>query len=93
MRTGVVPRLKKDSVLTVAGASLRKEPADFLTAAGRSKSPDGGAGLAINILSPTNSLEAKGSGILRDDILIDFSSWLGSYQQIQGMIIEKFQAV
>jgi hypothetical protein len=77
MRTGVVPRLKKDSVLTV-GASLRKEPADFFTAAGRSKSPDGGAGLAINILSPTNSLEAKGSGILRDDILIDFSSWLGS---------------
>jgi hypothetical protein len=74
-----VPRLKKDSVLTV-GFSLKK-PSDFLTAAGRSKSPGGGAGLAINILSPTNSFEAKGSGILRDDTLIDFSSFLGSFQQ------------
>ena len=52
----------------MVGFSL-KIPFDFLTAAGRSKSPGGGDGLAINILSPTNSFEAKGSGILRDDTL------------------------
>lgn len=80
----------------MVGFSL-KIPFDFLTAAGRSKSPGGGDGLAINILSPTNSFEAKGSGILRDDTLIDFSSFLGSYQRCilhtQTMLIKKFQGV
>lgn len=81
IRTGVVPRLKNDSDRMV-GVSLVKPV--FLTAAGRSSNPGGGLGLAMIVRSPTNSSEAKGSGILRDDILIAFSSLLGSYSAIRN---------
>ena len=64
--TGVVPRLKNGSD-RMTGASLRKA-AVFLDGRPRIR-PGGGAGLAISGLSPTNSFEAKGSGIPRDDIL------------------------
>lgn len=84
IRTGVVPRLKKDSD-RIVGVSLMK-PFDFFTAAGRSSNPGGGLGLAMSLLSPTSSSEAKDSGILRDDILIGSASLLGSCQQIDRTV-------
>lgn len=66
IRTGVFPRLKNGSD-RMEGVSF-KNGACFLCGRPRIK-PGGGAGFAINGLSPTNSFDEKGSGTPRDDIL------------------------
>lgn len=82
----MVPRLKNGSD-RITGPSFRKG-AVFLDARPRIN-PGGGAGLAINGLSPTSSFEEKGSGIPRDDILT-IRSLLGSLGSFQQHIISYF---